>query len=82
MLWKECFMPHPNVPDPVELGWKCNEEGHLEFDWCEGNMMPIDLIDVSVLEEANEEQEETTADVISESLSDEIFANEDSDDDL
>ena len=73
-----------------EHGWKVSvKSGLLDFDWCEGKVMPNELIDVTVTDieentelDANEieEQEEHAEEIISESLFDEIYESEESDD--
>ena len=96
LLWKKSFMPNPNLPPPEEHGWKQSDEaGLLDFDWCEGSVMPNELIDVASMDgEQNEdtdgdhdqddiwteEQEHNTEEIISESFFDEVYESDTSDD--
>ena len=84
LLWKKSFMPHPNLPPPEAHGWKqSDEDGQLEFDWCEGSIMPNELVDIASSEQTEDQDDEveTTEDDISESLFDELYQSEESDDD-
>ena len=77
---EKSFITHPNLPPPEAHGWKrSDEDGQLEFDWCEGRIMPNELVDIASSEQ-NENQDDE-ADDISESLYDEFYQSEESDDD-
>ena len=44
-------MPNPNLPSPEAHGWKQSDEaGWLDFKWCEGSVMPNELIDVASMD--------------------------------
>lgn len=89
-------MPNSNLPPLEEHGWKQSDEaGRLDFDQCEGGVMPNELIDVASMDgEQNEdtdgdhdqddiwteEQEHYTEQIISEGFFDEVYESDTSDD--
>ena len=40
LIWKNSHAQFPEIPDPKSHGWKENELGNLDYDWCEGPIIP------------------------------------------
>ena len=44
-VWKTAFKAMPEISSPVGKGWKM-VDGALEIDWCAGDILPQDLVDI------------------------------------
>ena len=62
-IWKLADMNFPELPDPSSHGWIVNDEG-LEPRWCEGEVLPGELIDLldDVAEQTSDEEEDYESD--------------------
>ena len=40
LIWKNSHAQFPEIPDLKSHGWKENGLGNLDYDWCEGPIIP------------------------------------------
>ena len=40
LIWKNSHAQFLEIPDPKPNGWKENELGNLDYDWCECPIIP------------------------------------------
>ena len=70
-----------NLPPADQHGWKKTPTGGLEFDWCEGSIMPTELVDIiRTDDEESNHEDDVTENVIGESLCDTLFSESEDDD--
>ena len=46
MVWKTACDQFPKLPSPVGHGWIRDDDGHVSYQWTEGNILPPELIDI------------------------------------
>ena len=46
MIWRQASQAQPNLPSPQENGWKQTSNNTLEIDWCDGQILPNEIVDI------------------------------------
>ena len=46
LLWKKSTISFPDLPPAEEHGWKVTLDGDLDYNWCAGDIVPQDLVDI------------------------------------
>ena len=60
-IWKRAHLRYPYIPTPVGNGMKIDENGNLEYDWTEGDILPQESIHIlleNALDTDNDDDEE------------------------
>ena len=45
-IWLHADQAYPDVPSPVEYGWKLAEDSTIDYEWTNGCIFPQELIDI------------------------------------
>ena len=46
LLWKKSTISFPDLRPAEEHGWKVTLDGDLDYNWCAGDIVPQDLVDI------------------------------------
>lgn len=46
MIWRQASQARPDLPSPDENGWVQTDNGTLEIDWCDGQILPSEIVDI------------------------------------
>ena len=46
MIWRQASQTRPDLPSPDENGWVQTDNGTLEIDWCDGQILPSEIVDI------------------------------------
>ena len=46
LLWKKSTISFPDLPPAKKHGWKVTLDGDLDYNWCAGDIVPQDLVDI------------------------------------
>lgn len=82
LVWKESTNAYyPDLPSPEEHGWKINSNGDIDYNWCGGDIIPQELVDIlSTNEPESNDSDDTVDNILSDDIdSDEASDSEDSD---
>lgn len=83
LVWKSACDQFPELPSPVGHGWIRDDDGHVSYQWTEGNILPPELIDIlaeatDIVDESTDEDSDVDQDIEFNSLIDAIY-DEDTD---
>ena len=56
-VWKNAHVAQPAITGPAGRGWKITECG-LEIDWCQGDIMPVEVVDILVEQPSPEDEDD------------------------
>ncbi len=76
MIWCKADQAIPDIPSPEGHGWY-QDNGKLNFQWTDGDLMPKELVDVLIdeLPDSDDEEIEHNQEIVS--YTDDIFDSDD-----
>ena len=56
-IWRLSVEAYPDLPSPYDSGRR-NENGNIEINWCDGEILPHELVDIVTKDNDDKEMDE------------------------